>query len=205
MENKDERTNITTYEEFKKFYEEVKSTAHENFDKDKTHIKLFFFITDEGEVIPAPFDMIMKLVLNERPCPEDEAADIVFRLCAELIAERKCIGYIHISEGYGVLLHNEKGDAALRELQYIKEKYGGIANMPTRQDALFIYARFLNRRYETMWRIRRIGEAVILSHEYDADEELTPKDREFFGYSQTGLLERAIDAVLEEKAGGKED
>jgi predicted metal-dependent phosphoesterase TrpH len=77
--------------------------------------------------------------------------------------------------------------------------------MPTRQEVLYIHARFLRRRYETMWRIRRIGEAVILSHKYDIDRELTPKDREFFEYSRTGLLDRTIDAVLEEKAGGKED
>jgi hypothetical protein len=205
MENKDERIGITTYEGFKKFYERIKSTAHKVFDRDKKHSNLFFFITDEGEVISAPFDLLTELVLNNRPCPKDEAQEIVYRFYAKLIADRKCLGYVHISEAWATVPSEKSIDAAMRQWNYANEKYGGIANMPTRQEVLYIHARFLCRRYETMWRIRRIGEAVILSHKYDIDRELTPKDREFFEYSRTGLLDRTIDAVLEEKAGGKED
>jgi hypothetical protein len=205
MENKDERIGITTYEGFKKFYERIKSTAHKVFDRDKNHANLFFFVTGEGEVVPSAFDLTMRLVLNERPCPKEEAKEIVFRLYAELIVDRKCLGYVHISEAWATVPSEKSIDAAMRQWNYANEKYGGIANMPTRQEVLYIHARFLRRRYETMWRIRRIGEAVILSHKYDIDRELTPKDREFFEYSRTGLLDRTIDAVLEEKAGGKED
>jgi hypothetical protein len=188
---------ITTYEGFKKYYETLKLTAREVFDRDKNHSNLFFFITSAGEVIATSFDVLVRTILDNHRCSEDGAKEIAFRAYADLIRDQKCIGFINICEAWAMLPNDSGVDAALREWQYVKEKYGAIRNMPSRKEVLSLYARFLNRYYETLWCIRRIGESVMLSHEYDVDKEIIQEDQESFKRSRMGLLHRAIDAVVE--------
>lgn len=204
MGNDKEGVGITTDELFKKYYEEIKSNACEIFNKDKNHSHLFFFITGEGEVILTPFDMLMKSILDERQCSEDDAKELAFRAYAGLIDDKKCIGYINICEAWTMAPSEDDmdADAVMRQWRDTKKKYGAIAKMPSRQEILCINARFRNRRYTTIWHIRRIGESAILTLKHDIDEEITQKDRQHFEYSRAGLLDRAVDEVLGRKEDG---
>lgn len=204
---------MNTEEEFKQTSRGMVEMAHKVFDDDKMHSHMVFLIPkDRPELLALLFDQVAKEVLKETK-PGDPLAfadrDRTFGAVAMLAYQSRALGYFEIAEGWGLPVHHvekddpKAADKMLESYQKAIKEHGFIQNMPIKEEYLTIRGRFLGTMMMHVWHIRRQKDAVWLEPVFKDDKPekmFSPYHKE--DISRAGVIDRAIDKVIEEEKMG---
>ena len=198
-------------EDFKKTSIGMIEMAQKIFDADKEHAHMIFLAPkDRPEMMALLFDQIAKEVAKETKPGEPFSfadRDRTFSAIADVAYKLRAIGYFEIAEGWGLTHSVEPDDPNAVEKvmdQYRKaiKEHQFIQNMPIKEEILTIRGRFLGTMMMHAWKIRRQNEAVWLEpmSKKGAEDSFMPYKKDEI--SRAGVIDAAIDKVIEEEKAG---
>lgn len=182
-----------TYEGFEEFFGAIVKRAKEAIITDGSHIGIFIMLQGDGKVGVVPFDLVREQFQKESNISAEQAKEAAFIAVGQIAKKQKCVGYIHITEGWTISVpEGSSPEDAQKFLDREKAKHGrSLESIPGRLEVLSIVGRYKDRTRLILFKIKRLGNEICLEPAEDHSSKYEP-------VVQTKIwhVEKEIDAVL---------